>query len=210
MASTQSPTRASSLLPSATAAGSGIDLEHRDVGVGIAADDLGLELAPVEQPDRDLLGAFDHVVVGEDVAVGRDDEAGAAALLDLGLLAERGEKKRSMPGGIRCWVVCSVRCDRMYTTLGLTCSATAANASLSSCSGRAAGMDGAATGAMAEAGRPCSCAEDRLGRSRSPANSSPSANARATKPPNLSQFNDRADIERSYPGTWKWHIQADT
>ena len=71
----------------------GVDLEDRDVGVGIGADDLGLELPPVEQPDRDLLGALDHVVVGQDVAVGRDDEARAAALLDLGLLAEaRGEE----------------------------------------------------------------------------------------------------------------------
>src|ERR687894_384748 len=49
---------------------------------------------------------------------------------------------------------------------------------------------------MAAACRPCSWAEDRLGKSSKPANSNPSANARATKPPNLSQFNDRADIER--------------
>ena len=92
----------------------GVDLEHRHVGVGIGAHDLGLELPAVEQADRDLLGAFDHVVVGQDVAVGRDDEPGSAALLDLGLLAERGEKNRSMPGGTRCcWVACSVRWDRM-------------------------------------------------------------------------------------------------
>src|SRR6476646_8106384 len=115
-----------------------------------------------------------------------------------GCWRNRGEKNRSIPGGMRCWLGCSVRCERMYTTLGLTCSATAANASLSSCKGRAAGIDGAGTGAMADACRPCSCAEPRLGRSSSPANSSPSANAKATKPPNLSQFNDRADIEQSF------------
>src|SRR5690348_12102112 len=86
----------------------------------------------------------------------------------------------------------------MYTTLGFTCSATAAKASLSSCSGRAAGMDGAGTGAMAEACRAFSWAVPRLGRSNNPANSKPKANAKATRPPNLSQFNERADIERSF------------
>ena len=64
----------------------GVDLHHRHVGQRVGADHLGGELTPVEQPDGDLLGAFDHVVVGEDVAVGRDDEAGAAAPLDLGPL----------------------------------------------------------------------------------------------------------------------------
>src|SRR3954453_19002221 len=68
----------------------GVDLEHRHVGIRIGADDLGLELAPIEQPYGDLLGALHDVVVGQNVAIGRDDEPGAAALLDLGLLAEAG------------------------------------------------------------------------------------------------------------------------
>jgi hypothetical protein len=51
---------------------------------------------------------------------------------------------------------------------------------------------------MAAAWRPCSWAEERFGKSRRPANSSPSANAKATKPPNFSQLSDRADIERSF------------
>ena len=70
----------------------GGDLEHRDVGVGIGAHHLGPELPAVEQAHRHLLGALDHVVVGEDVAVGGDHEPGAAALLDLGLLAEAREE----------------------------------------------------------------------------------------------------------------------
>ena len=96
MASTHSPTRASSLLPSGDRGQTlGVDLEDGHVGVRIGADDLGLELTAVEQPDRHLLGALDHVVVGEDVAVGRDDEARAAALLDLGPL--RGTGGRTAP-----------------------------------------------------------------------------------------------------------------
>ena len=55
----------------------GVDLEHGEVGAGIGADDLGLELPPVEQPHRHLVGAVHHVIVGEDVAVLADDEAGA-------------------------------------------------------------------------------------------------------------------------------------
>ena len=46
-----------------------VDLHDGHIGVGIGADHLGLELPAIEQPDRDLLGAFDDVVVGEDVPV---------------------------------------------------------------------------------------------------------------------------------------------
>ena len=70
----------------------GVDLEHGHVGIGVGSDDLGLELTAVEQPDRDLLGTLDHVIVGQDVAVGGDHETGTAALLDVGLLPEPGKE----------------------------------------------------------------------------------------------------------------------
>ena len=54
-----------------------VDLDHGDVGVRIAADDLGLELAPVEQAHAHFARAVDDVVVREDVSVRRDDEARA-------------------------------------------------------------------------------------------------------------------------------------
>src|SRR5690606_16926263 len=57
-----------------------IDLEHRDVRVRIAADDLLLELPPVLEHDRDPLRALDHVVVRQDVAVRPEDEARPATL----------------------------------------------------------------------------------------------------------------------------------
>ena len=52
-----------------------LDLEDGDVGLGVAADDLGLEPGVVVQDDRDLVGVLDDVVVGDDVAVVVDEEA---------------------------------------------------------------------------------------------------------------------------------------
>ena len=60
------------------------DLDQRQVGLGVAADDLGVELPFVGQPDLDLVGVLDHVVVGDDEPVRVDDEARPqAALLEL-------------------------------------------------------------------------------------------------------------------------------
>ena len=113
----------------------GVDLEHGQVGARIGADDLGLELTPVEQPDRHLVGAVHDVVVGQDVAVLGDDEARARALPEIRAPLARGirGKNCSNPGGT---CICgrprgrSVLPDLMNTTLGLTCSATDAKASL--------------------------------------------------------------------------------
>ena len=100
-ASTHSPTR--ERVAVAQRGGSEVvrvDLEHGQVGARIGADDLGLELTPVEQADRHLVGAVHDVIVGEDVAVLGDDEARARALLELRALGPgiRG-KNCSNPGG---------------------------------------------------------------------------------------------------------------
>ena len=55
----------------------GVDLEQREIGLGIAADDLGRVFAAVLEDDLDLAGVADDVVVGDDIARGIDDEAGA-------------------------------------------------------------------------------------------------------------------------------------
>src|SRR5687768_558293 len=56
-------------------------------------------------------------------------------------------------------------------------------------------MEGAATGEMADPALWASCwATPRRGRSSSPAKRSPSANASATRPPNLSQLSERTDM----------------
>ena len=59
----------------------GVDLDHGDVGLRVAANDLGGELAAVLQRDFHLVGVIHHVVVGEDVAVLGDDDARAEAVL---------------------------------------------------------------------------------------------------------------------------------
>ena len=58
-------------------------LEGRDVGGGVAPHDPGVELALVEQPHGDAVGVRHHVVVGQDVAVGRDDEPRPRAAFPL-------------------------------------------------------------------------------------------------------------------------------
>ncbi len=81
MASTTSPTSTLSL--SAIGDGGqvlGVDLDDGDVALRVAADDFGGELAAVLQGDLHLVGAVHDVVVGEDVAVLGDDDAGAEGL----------------------------------------------------------------------------------------------------------------------------------
>ena len=60
-----------------------VDFDDGEVGLGIAADDLGGEFAAVGERDRHEVGAVDDVVVGHHVAVGADDDAGAEAVLWL-------------------------------------------------------------------------------------------------------------------------------
>jgi hypothetical protein len=52
-------------------------LQHREIGLGVAPDDLGLEPRAVGEDDGDLVGFRDHVVVGDHDAGGVDDKAGA-------------------------------------------------------------------------------------------------------------------------------------
>ena len=59
----------------------GADLDDREVGLGVGADDLAGELALVIEQHLDLVSLGDDVVVGDDVAVGRDDHAGTETVL---------------------------------------------------------------------------------------------------------------------------------
>ena len=79
MAITQSPMRALSLSPKWVAGSGflGVDLQQRQIGLDVAADHLGRKLRAVMQGDRDLVAVLDHMIVGDDVAGGIDDEAGA-------------------------------------------------------------------------------------------------------------------------------------
>ena len=92
IATTQSPTL-SRVESAKRTKGSGrerIDLEHGDVGGGVAPDDLGFIFGPVGERDGDLLdhrvgpSRGDDMVVGDDIAVGGDDEARAERAAALG------------------------------------------------------------------------------------------------------------------------------
>ena len=75
--------------------GLAVDLDERDVGVGIGADHAGAQTAAVRQLDRDALGAIDDVVVRQDAAVGVDDEAAAgAAAHRIAVVPRRPEVER--------------------------------------------------------------------------------------------------------------------
>ncbi len=94
MASTQSPTCALSELPSFTVGNAefGVDLDDGEVG-GLVGSDYARGASEVltvgigGELDVDLVGLFDHVVVGDDVALGIDDEAGAERFANLTVFA---------------------------------------------------------------------------------------------------------------------------
>ena len=56
-----------------------IDLERREVGFRVHTHDLGERLAAIAQGDLNLVGALDDVVVGQDIAVTGENDAGAQA-----------------------------------------------------------------------------------------------------------------------------------
>ncbi len=61
----------------------GVDLDDGDVRIRVAPHHLRAELPTVEQPHVEEIESLHDVVVGHDVAVGRDDEAAPAAALRL-------------------------------------------------------------------------------------------------------------------------------
>jgi hypothetical protein len=70
----------------------GVDLQERDVGRPVGADDLGLHALLVRETDLDVARAGDHVVVGHDVARLVDHESGALRLLLLARQREAEER----------------------------------------------------------------------------------------------------------------------
>jgi len=62
-----------------------LDADQRDVGLLVSADDLRLVPLLVLEHDLDLVGGAEHVVVGEDLALWRDDHTRAEAALLVAL-----------------------------------------------------------------------------------------------------------------------------
>jgi hypothetical protein len=78
-------------------AGRDVDLQDRQVGPRVGQHDAGGKLAPVGQRDSDLGAAFDHVIVGDDDAVGPHDHAGPQRPLDT---VARCAQAEQLPEGI--------------------------------------------------------------------------------------------------------------
>ena len=55
----------------------GVDLQYRQIGQAVGADQQRFVAAAVLQHHGDLLGVFDHVAVGDDIAAFVHDHAGA-------------------------------------------------------------------------------------------------------------------------------------
>ena len=63
-----------------------INLDYGQIGERIGADQLRRQDATIAERNLDIGGAIDHVVVGNDVAIGRNNDAAADAVLDSRLL----------------------------------------------------------------------------------------------------------------------------
>ncbi|MCY1240443.1 hypothetical protein D3C75_442860 [compost metagenome] len=50
------------------------DFQQRHVGTWIGTDQLGFHFAAIGQADEDFVSIGDHVIIGQDIAIGRDDE----------------------------------------------------------------------------------------------------------------------------------------
>lgn len=57
----------------------GLDLQDGEIGFRVAADDLGLVGLAVVERYLDVVGPLDDVIVGQDIAIGADDDARAKA-----------------------------------------------------------------------------------------------------------------------------------
>ena len=100
IASTRSPTSSASESPIGSAGRpSALDVEQREVGrPGRAPITRALELAPVGRHDHDLVGVLDHVVVGDDQAVGARRSRPSRASSPAGAAARAGRTPRRRSG----------------------------------------------------------------------------------------------------------------
>ena len=64
-----------------------IDLDDGKIGERICADELGRQDSTVRHGDANIDCAIDDVVVGDDVAIGRNDDAAAETVLNVRLRA---------------------------------------------------------------------------------------------------------------------------
>ena len=75
--------------------GRAFDLDHRDIGLWIGADEFGLEFAPVNQSHRDLIRVCDHMIVSEYETAPRIDDYPRAQTLRLSFLRQIRDIKKA-------------------------------------------------------------------------------------------------------------------
>ena len=103
----QRPTADLSLCRIADAHGrqaAGVDFEQGDIGHRIETDQPGPEFAAVGQLDADLATTFDHMGIGQDVAVAADDKTGTETAV-IGIVLRRRAIQAPLPliqSGIGC------------------------------------------------------------------------------------------------------------
>ena len=71
--------------PGQRRSGESVDADDGEIGIGVAADQVGAHRPAVRQRHRETIAALDHVAVREDEAVGREHHAGAAAAVAVDL-----------------------------------------------------------------------------------------------------------------------------
>ncbi|RMS10049.1 hypothetical protein ALP75_202553 [Pseudomonas syringae pv. actinidiae] len=52
-----------------------LDLQHGDIGARVGADQLGFQFAAVREAHENFVGTVDHMIVGQHIAIGRNDKA---------------------------------------------------------------------------------------------------------------------------------------
>src|SRR6185369_14107477 len=78
-----------------------VDLDHREIGEWIGADDLAVPYPLVTGSDADVHRAIDDVIVSDDVAVGRNYDAAANAMFDLRLLRTHARESELLSEELR-------------------------------------------------------------------------------------------------------------
>ncbi len=75
----------------------GLDLEEGQVGLRVGPDDLGIIVLALEGRHRVLYGVLGDVVVGQDVAVGADEEARPLDGAPVFFIPRRGPVEEAVP-----------------------------------------------------------------------------------------------------------------
>ncbi|OIQ63781.1 hypothetical protein GALL_546780 [mine drainage metagenome] len=67
------------------------NFQYSQIRVGVRANNFGAGVTAVVEDDLNFIGSLNHVVIGQDVAVGTDDDTAAQAHLGLVLLFAKKE-----------------------------------------------------------------------------------------------------------------------